>query len=244
MRYCNFCGQPVDNQTSFCPRCGAQLANGVVYNPQPSAPKNTSSGAVTVCLVFGIVCFCLSFIPIINNIGFFLGLFSLILSFILLFKKGTSKAALIIAILMSVMGMLLTYKNQERIVKTIDEEIIKPLNDTSKELDNYSGKNTKEILKNNVNVEFGTYQISKGSYGLINSKLPVTVKNISKESKSFMIYIEAVDAAGDRINTDIVVVNSLKPGQSQTLNAFAYVSSDDYSKMKNAKFNVYEVSMI
>ena len=74
------------------------------------------------------------------------------------------------------------------------------------------------------------------------SGLPVTVKNLLNEPSSFWINIEAVDANGSRINDDTVIINDLGAGQSTKLDAFAFVSSDDYEAMKNASFNIISVS--
>lgn len=84
--------------------------------------------------------------------------------------------------------------------------------------------------------------MKKGSYGIIESSMPITVKNLTDESHSYQIQVEAVNASGDRITQDYAYVTDLGAGQGQTVKAFTLVSSDEYDAMKKATVKLVSVS--
>lgn len=84
--------------------------------------------------------------------------------------------------------------------------------------------------------------MKKGSYGSIESSMPVTVKNLTDEPRSYQVQVEAVNASGDRITQDYAYVNDLGAGQSQTVKAFTYISSDEYDALKKATVKLVSVS--
>ena len=71
----------------------------------------------------------------------------------------------------------------------------------------------------------------------------VTVKNITKNKKSYSFHIEAVDSNGQRINEDYVYVNDLAAGQSTSEKIFTYIEDEKIEAMKNAKFKIVEASV-
>lgn len=192
----------------------------------------------TASLVLGIIAICTSFIPIINNMSFIMAIIGLIFAIVSLIKR-TKKGMCIASIIICILAMAMTLSAQ----KTLSDGLNEVSKDLSESADNISGDNTEKILKNNLKVDIGDFKISKGSYGLIESSLPVKVKNKGSEKKSFMIQIEAVTSKGARITTDTIYVNNINAGQSQKFKAFQYVSDDDYKQMKKAKFKIVEVSM-
>ena len=97
-------------------------------------------------------------------------------------------------------------------------------------------------MNTEVDVELGDFEVTEGDYGLTNTKLTVTVRNKTNETKSFDIQIEAVDENGNRINQDYIYANNLTAGQSQNFDLFQYVSSDQLDAMKNATFNIVNAS--
>lgn len=196
--------------------------------------KERKSGLATAALVLGIIGICLSFIPVLNNASFFLGIFAVIFVIVCLVKKA-SKGKAIAGLILGILSVVITLSLQSSWAESLDK--------VSNDLDNAAGNNTEEILGRDVDVSIGTFEGSLGDYGLVDSKLTVTVTNKTSETKSFSIQIEAVDANGSRIATDYIYANSLGANQSQNFDIFTYVSSDDLEAMQSATFDVAEVSM-
>lgn len=202
------------------------------------------SGFAIAALVLGIVAAATSFMPIINNASFFIALIGFILAIVAIagIRKGrnSGKGLAVAGLVLSIVAGLLVLGTQAFYSAVLDEAV----DQSTQQLNKMTGDATDDILGVDVEVTIGDYSISKDQYGLVKSGLPVTVKNLLKEPASFWINIEAVDANGSRINDDTVIVNDLGAGQSTKLEAFAFVSSDDYEAMKNASFNIISVSEI
>ena len=192
--------------------------------------KRTSFG--TAGLVVGIIGVSLSFIPIINNAAFILGILAVIFGIITFIKKGSTGKA-IIALICGILAVVITLAAQASAAKALD--------DLGKSLDDALGDHTEEILGTSVDVSFGILTV-EGDY-FQTAKLPVTVKNLTDEKKSFSIKIEAVDGSGNRIDDDMIFVSDLGAGQSQTKDAFTLVMDETLEKLKTAKFRVVEISM-
>lgn len=58
------------------------------------------------------------------------------------------------------------------------------LDKISEDLDNVSGENTEEVLKN-VDVNMGTFEVITDEYGFSETKLVVNVTNNASEKKSY-----------------------------------------------------------
>ena len=196
--------------------------------------KEKRSGFATAALVLGIIGICFSFVPIINNISFILGILAFVFAIVSLVNKA-SKGKAIAGLILGILSIVITLSLQSSWAESLDK--------VSDDLDNAAGNNTEEILGRDVDVNIGTFEGSLGDYGLVDSKLTVTVTNKTDDVKSFTIQIEAVDASGSRIDTDYVYANSLGANQSQDFDIFTYVSSEDLEAMQSASFNVVEVSM-
>lgn len=200
------------------------------------------SGFAIAALVLGIVAAATSFMPIINNASFFIALIGLILAIVAIagIRKGrnSGKGLAVAGLVLSIVAGLLVLGTQAFYSAVLDEAV----DQSTQQLNKMTGDATDDILGVDVEVTIGDYSISKDQYGLVKSDLPVTVKNLLNEPSSFWINIEAVDANGSRINDDTVIINDLGAGQSTKLDAFAFVSSDDYEAMKNASFNIISVS--
>ena len=149
--------------------------------------------------------------------------------------KKASKGKAIAGLILGVLSVVITLSLQSSWAESLDE--------VSNDLDNAAGNNTEEILGRDVDVSIGTFEGNLDEYGLVDSKLTVTVTNKTSETKSFSIQIEAVDTSGSRITTDYINANSLGANQSQDFDIFTYVSSEDLEAMQSATFNVVEVSM-
>lgn len=200
------------------------------------------SGFAIAALVLGIVAAATSFMPIINNASFFIALIGLILAIVAIagIRKGknSGKGLAVAGLVLSIVAGLLVLGTQAFYSAVLNEAV----DQSTQQLNKMTGDATDDILGVDVEVTIGDYSINKDQYGLVKSDLPVTVTNLLKEPASFWINIEAVDANGSRINDDTVIVNDLGAGQSTKLDAFAFVSSDDYEAMKNASFNIISVS--
>lgn len=206
--------------------------------------KKEKTGFGTAGLVLGIIGIVLSFIPIINNIAFFLGALAIIFAIICFIKKKSIGVA-ITAIILGILSVVITLTMQAAALKVIDD-VSKSIDDAtsslSNSLDDMTGDNTEKILNNNLDVSFGKFEIVKDDF-FDNYKLPVTVKNKGTENKSFSIKIEAVDSNGTRLDDDTIYVDSLNAGQSQNLEAFTLITSETAEKLATAEFKVLEVSM-
>lgn len=202
------------------------------------------SGFAIAALVLGIVAAATSFMPIINNASFFIALIGLILAIVAIagIRKGknSGKGLAVAGLVLSIVAGLLVLGTQAFYSAVLNEAV----DQSTQQLNKMTGDATDDILGVDVEVTIGDYSISKDQYGLVKSNLPVTVTNLLNEPASFWINVEAVDANGSRINDDTVIVNDLGAGQSTKLEAFAFVSSDDYEAMKNASFNIISVSEI
>ena len=202
------------------------------------------SGFAIAALVLGIVAAATSFMPIINNASFFIALIGLILAIVAIagIRKGknSGKGLAVAGLVLSIVAVLLVLGTQAFYSAVLNEAV----DQSTQQLNKMTGDATDDILGVDVEGTIGDYSINKDQYGLVKSNLPVTVTNLLKEPASFWINVEAVDANGSRINDDTVIVNDLGAGQSTKLDAFAFVSSDDYEAMKNASFNIISVSEI
>ena len=195
--------------------------------------ETKKSGFSTAGLVLGIIGICTSFIPIINNISFILGILAVIFSIVAL-AKGASKGKIIASIILGILAIVITINSQKALSDSLET--------LSKDLDKATGNSTEEILANNVDVVLGDFEVIEGKY-TTETKLNVDVTNKSTETKSFNIQIEAVDENGSRINQDYIYANNLSAGQSQNFELFKFIGSDDLESMQNATFKIVQVSM-
>lgn len=122
----------------------------------------------------------------------------------------------------------------------------KALDDASKEIDktadDASGKNTESLLGSVVDVQLGNFEAASDEYGFVTSALSVTVTNLSDESASFSITIEAVNPDGSRLATDYVYADSLGGQQSMNQDVFTLIPSEEVEAYQNASYKVLEVS--
>lgn len=196
--------------------------------------EKRKSGFATASLVLGIIGICTSFIPIVNNISFILGLIAVVFGVVSLAKKA-SKGMAIAGIIVSILAIMITLSSQKALSDGLDA--------MSKDLDKATGSSTEEVLKNDVDVVLGNFEATKSQYGMTDTKLVVKVTNKTSETKSFNIQIEAVKADGSRIKNDYVYANNLASGQSQDFEIFTFTSSEELETMKNATFKIVEASM-
>lgn len=194
--------------------------------------EKTKSGLCTAGLVLGIIGLCTSFVPIINNASFFMGVIAII--FGLLSIKKANKSKLLATIIIGILAIVITLSVQKSASDSLDA--------LSNDLDKATGNSTEEVLENDVDVEIGNFEVTTDEYGLNDTKLTVKVTNKTNETKSFDVQIEAVDSNGNRINQEYVHAMNLTAGQSQNFDIFTYVSSDKVDAMKSATFKIIEAS--
>ena len=199
-----------------------------------SVEAKRGSGLSTAGMVLGIIGIVLSFIPIINNGAFFLGILALIFGIIGIIKKA-GKGKAIAAVILGILTIVITLAMQSAVSDALDE--------TSKELDKITGNSTEEVLEKDVNVTLGQLQITTDEYGLTNSKMIVTVKNITDKKKSYSLHIEALDTNGNRINEDYVNADNLNAGQTQNFEIFTYIEDSKIESMKSATYKIVEASV-
>lgn len=198
-----------------------------------NATVNKKSGLATAGLILGIIGTALSFIPIINNAAFVIGIFALIFGIIALIKKE-AKGKTIASIILGIAAISITLLMQQAASNAIDE--------VSKEIDKITGDNTEEVLNKDVDITLGNFIATTDEYGFTNTKLVVTVKNTTDSKKSYSIHIEAVDADGKRIEDDYVYANDLTAGQTQDFEIFNLVQDEKVDLLKNATFKIVEAS--
>lgn len=206
--------------------------------PAASATKAPKSIAAIVGLILGIIALVLSAMPIINNFAFILGVVGLIFGIVGVVgtrdKKKSGKGMAVASVIIAALACVIVLASQAVYSAALDE--------AGAQLDKATGDATEEILGSEVDVTLGDLTMKKGSYGMVESSMPITVKNLTDESHSYQIQVEAVNASGDRITQDYAYMNDLAAGQSQTVKSFTHVSSDEYDAMKKATVKLVSVS--
>lgn len=103
-----------------------------------------------------------------------------------------------------------------------------------------TGQDTEEILRNDLDVEFGQFVTGDGPR--TSGKVVVTLRNKGAKGASFSIDVEALEADGTRIAADRTFTDALAPGQVAQTDMFVSVPTDKYDAMKKAIFKVVEAS--
>ncbi|MBE6590197.1 MAG: DUF4190 domain-containing protein [Ruminococcaceae bacterium] len=201
-----------------------------------SVRQPQKSALATAGMVLGIVGIATSFIPIVNNASFVLGILALIFGGIALVKKKLMGKAMT-ALVLGILSVVITLAMQAAMVSAVEDA----LGDIEDDLDMIAGEKTEDVLRDFLDVSFGSFQVISDEYWE-DTKLEVTLKNKSEESKSFSVTVEAVNAEGNRISEDYIYVDTLGAGQSKTVDIFTLVTSDDAAKLKDATFRVVEAS--
>lgn len=242
---------PVPNNFAYPnPAYNAQPAPYGAVNPMQPAKKG--AGLAIAGLVLAILGLLGSWIPLLNFgalaiavIGLIFGIIGLVLAL-----KGThgGKGLSIAAIIVSVLAVGVVIVSNIAYSAVLDEvnqevqrEIQRGADDFESEIDKMSGDATEDILANSLDVKIGTFEIKEDEYWT-DTKLPVTITNKLSEARNFSITVEATDADGNRLDTDMMYVDKLGPGQSYSDDLFYFVSQDEIEKYKNATFTVIEAT--
>ena len=107
--------------------------------------------------------------------------------------------------------------------------------------DVFREETTDEILEKYVDVSFAEFKVTNKGY-FSETSLDITVKNKAEKQCTYYITIEAVDANGARIETDMICADRIGAGQEIYLTAFEYVEQDKIEQFKNAIFKVLEMN--
>ena len=221
--YCKNCGRTVDDTSSYCNNCGARIDN----KPNADVSEDNSN------LGFAIL-------------GFFIPIVGLILFLIYEEKKpkrakSAGKGALIgfiteivLAIILVILYVVFATSLFNNISNDIESNI-PAIGDVFRE------ETTDKILEKDVDVSFGEFKVTNNGY-YSETSLDITVKNKAEEQCTYYITIEAVDANGARIDTDMIYADRLGAGQEIYLKAFEYVDQEKLNQFKNATFKVLEIN--
>lgn len=224
--YCKNCGRIVDDTSSYCNSCGARIDNksNVIVSEESSS--------------FGFAI-----------LGFFIPIVGLILFLIYEGKKpkqakSAGKGALIgfitkivLSIILVILYVVFAASLFSNIFSNISDDIesnIPAVGDVFRE------ETTDEILEKYVDVSFGEFKVTNNGY-FSETSLDITVKNKAEKQCTYYITIEAVDANGARIETDMIYADRLGSGQEIYLKAFEYVDQEKLNQFKNATFRVLEI---
>lgn len=201
--------------------------------------KTESTGLYTAGLVLGIIGVVFAFIPLCYWIAYILGILALVFGIIGLVKKAEGHKALAatilgaVALVVGIVMNVIAVKTAEKIIDSWGDEVTNTVNTF---LENYDD----DVLDTKVKVTLGEYQDAKDDTWS-DKALPVTVTNISDETLSFSVSVEALDANGDRLDEDTVYASNLAPGQSYTEETFDW-SSVDEDVLEQATFRVYRAN--
>lgn len=221
--YCKNCGRSVDDTSSYCNNCGARIDN----KPNADVSEDNSN------LGFAIL-------------GFFIPIVGLILFLIYEEKKpkrakSAVKGALIgfiteivLAIILVILSVVFATSLFNNISNDIESNI-PAIGDV------FSEEMTDKILEKDVDVSFGEFKVTNNEY-YSETSLDITVKNKAEKQCTYYITIEAVDANGARIDTDMIYADRLGAGQEIYLKAFEYVDQEKLNQFKNATFKVLEIN--
>lgn len=221
--YCKNCGRTVDDTSSYCNNCGARIDN----KPNADVSEDNSNLGFTI-------------------LGFFIPIVGLILFLIYEEKKpkrakSAVKGALIgfiteivLAIILVILSVVFATSLFNNISNDIESNI-PAIGDV------FSEETTDKILEKDVDVSFGEFKVTNNGY-YSETSLDITVKNKAEEQCTYYITIEAVDANGARIDTDMIYADRLGAGQEIYLKAFEYVDQEKLNQFKNATFKVLEIN--
>lgn len=226
--YCKNCGRIVDDTSSYCNNCGARIDN------KPNADASEDS------LSLGFAIF-----------GFFIPIVGLILFLIYEEKKpkrakSAVKGALIGFITEIVLAIILVILYVVFATSLFNNIFFNNIsNDIESNIpaigDVFREETTDKILEKDVDVSFGEFKVTNNEY-YSETSLDITVKNKAEKQCTYYITIEAVDANGARIDTDMIYADRLGAGQEIYLKAFEYIDQEKLNQFKNATFKVLEIN--
>lgn len=195
-----------------------------------------SNGAAIAGIVLGVIALLLCLIPLVNLFGAVLGLIGLICGIVgwaSAGRRGSGRGLAIAAVVLSVVasvGVVVSWIVVGAWVDSFDE-----MNDLA------SGQATEQILAEDLRVDIGTFTGTESSYGVVTSRLPVTVTSTATDDHSYTIEITARAADGTVIDEDTDWITLLEPGDSEVVSMFEYADADDLDALRTATFEITSV---
>ena len=121
---------------------------------------NEKSGFAKAAFILGIIGVVLAFIPLLNIVSFPLGALAILFAIIPIFKKQ-SIAMAIVGLILGITSIAIPISMYSAVSDAVDEAS-ENINQT---MDDMSGDNTEEILKNDVQVDLSEFTVIPGAYG-------------------------------------------------------------------------------
>jgi cytochrome c biogenesis factor len=201
---------------------------------------NRNNGFAIAALVLGIAACCVGLIPILGFFAFPLATIGLVLGIIGIAsanKRGRSGTTMaIIGTVLCVLGVVLA------IIGVLILNTAFGHRDSSPgQPGQIAAAPTQKIRADDLDVQFGKF-VADGNPSLESGKLPVTLTNKGNVTASFKVHLEALDAAGKRIDDDTAYAPNLAPGQSTTTYMFVLIESSKLNDLKRATFRIVEAS--
>ena len=106
-----------------------------------------------------------------------------------------------------------------------------------------SGNATSAVLDDDLGTKWGEFTETKDSIGVTHRGLLLTVKNKSGDINSFDVLVEAVNANGERITSEQLLVRNMKKGEEKQYNLFQFSDDLTAKALKTAEFRVGNVRM-
>lgn len=206
--------------------------------------KNDNSPMITAGFILGIVGIVLSFIPFINFMAFVMGILALIFGVVGVNKRiGGSQA--IASVVLGAITLFITigmYVIVARMAVWGLASTSRIFNRVANVADSMSGKKTDKLLSASVDVKIGKLRQTTNQYGEQTMSVPVSVRNLESREMSYSIWIDAYNANGDKIASDVVRVINLDSKRVQDVDVFQYMDNETQEALKNATFKVTRVS--
>lgn len=223
---------------------GQQAAYGQQTGYGNYATGGPSKVVAILALIAGVVALLLCWIPVFGIFwaGFF-GLAAIGLGIVGLVQakkgtadgKGMSLAGLIVGVVAILASVVITVVFFAAVGTGINESF-----DSLESLEaNAGGENTDQILADNLDVEFGTFEVT-GDPTFPDTSLPVTFTNKGDSEASFSVNVEAV-VDGTVVDDDIAFTATLEPGASEDIELFMFVVEPE--QLEGAEFRVSSVTM-
>ncbi len=209
-----------------------------VPNTEVKPTEVNKKGLSIASMVIGIVAILGSWIPYFNIGSIILALVGVGLTIPAVIgyvknKKG-SLGFMITGGVLSILTLIIAISINVLTTDLIKDELEDAGYDIDELEDEIYSDNTEKILKDDLEVKIGKYEVDTDDY-FETGDIDVEVKNIGDEKASFTIEIEAVDANGDRIDTDSIYVSDLGAGQSVDEDAFYFHDVDEMKKVTEFK---------
>ena len=206
--------------------------------------KNDNNPMITAGFILGIVGIVLSFIPFINFMAFVMGILALIFGVVGVNKRiGGSQA--IASVVLGAITLFITigmYVIVARMAVWGLASTSRIFNRVANVADSMSGKKTDKLLSASVDVKIGKLRQITNQYGEQTMSVPVSVRNLESREMSYSIWIDAYNANGDKIASDVVRVINLDSKKVQNVDVFQYMDNETQEALKNATFKVTRVS--